>query len=333
MASGSKKVIYAALAGNSLIAITKLAASIFTGSSAMLTESIHSMVDSGNQGLLLWGLKKAKKPADEEFPFGHGKEVYFWSFVVAIMIFALGAGISIYEGIKHLIEAYEHTGAHEFKDPTINYIVLVLAAIFEGFALFFAWREFKKHKGELGYFEAVRQGKDPTMFLVLFEDAAAMLGLMVAFFGILIGHALKNPYFDGGASVLIGIILGGVALLLARETKGLIIGESASRHVRNELRAIVSKRPEVKTINELIAIHMGPENIIVTMSLDFQDDLSAHKVETINTELNTLIREAYPDQIRRVFIEVESFAAHQAQIQAAHQPNPLQTDTEEDDDA
>jgi cation diffusion facilitator family transporter len=331
MASGSKTVIYAALAGNTLIAITKFAASVYTGSSAMLTEAIHSLVDSGNQGLLLWGLKKARQPPDEEFPFGYGKEVYFWSFVVAIMIFALGAGISLYEGTKHLLEVAADPTHAELKDPTVNYIVLGLAMIFEGGALYFAWREFKEHKGDLGYFEAVRQGKDPTMFLVLFEDGAAMLGLLVAFIGITLGHLLQNPYFDGAASVIIGLILGGVALMLAKETKGLIIGESASRHVRDQLREIVAEREEVKTINELLAVHMGPENIIVTMSIDFLDDLSSQQVEAVISELNTIIRERFPDQIRRVFIEVESFAAHQAQVEAAMKPNRLETDELEGD--
>lgn len=331
MASGSKKVIYAALAGNALIAITKFVASTITGSSAMLTEAIHSLVDTGNQGLLLWGLKKAKQPPDEEFPFGYGKEVYFWSFVVAIMIFALGAGISVYEGIKHLLEVAADPEHAHMKDPTINYIVLGLAMIFEGGALFFAWREFATHKGDMGYFEAIRNGKDPTMFLVLFEDAAAMLGLVVAFIGVTLGHVLHNPYIDGAASVIIGLILGGVAAILAKETKGLIIGESASRHVRDGIKSIVMARAEVKTLNEMLAVHMGPENVIVTMSLDFDNALSARQVEETISALNAEIRAAYPDEVRRVFIEVESFAAHQAQVDAAHQPNPLQSDEEEGD--
>ncbi|WP_455205924.1 cation diffusion facilitator family transporter, partial [Kaarinaea lacus] len=166
MATGSKKVIYAALAGNSLIAITKFVAASITGSSAMVSEGIHSLVDTGNQGLLLYGLKKAKQPADEHFPFGHGKEIYFWSFVVAILIFALGAGISIYEGISHVLHP------KPVIDPFINYIVLGLAILFEGAAWMFAFKEFTTAKGKWGYLEAVQRGKDPTMFVVLFEDSA-----------------------------------------------------------------------------------------------------------------------------------------------------------------
>ena len=182
MASSSKKVIYAALIGNALIAVTKFAASVVTGSSAMLAEGIHSLVDTGNQGLLLYGLHKAKKPPDEKFPFGHGKEVYFWSFVVAILIFALGSGIALYEGVLHIFHP------EPVANPMINYVVLGLALIFEGGAWYFAFKEFSHTKGEWSYVQAVQRGKDPTIFMVLFEDSAAVLGLLVAFLGIWLGQ-------------------------------------------------------------------------------------------------------------------------------------------------
>ena len=206
MATGSKTVIYAALAGNAAIALTKFAAAAFTGSSAMLSEAIHSVVDTGNQGLLLWGLRRAKRPPDERFPHGYGKEVYFWSFVVAILIFAVGSGVSIYEGIKHV----QHPS--EMTNPLVNYIVLGLAMVFEGTAWLIAWKGFRKAKGNMGYFEAVRSGKDPTLFVVLFEDSAAMLGLLVvAMVGIALTQVTGIPYFDGIASIVIGLILAGVA--------------------------------------------------------------------------------------------------------------------------
>jgi cation diffusion facilitator family transporter len=227
MASGSKKIIIAALIGNSLISITKFIAALITSSSAMLSEGIHSLVDTGNQILLLYGLKQAKRPADENFPFGHGKEVYFWSFIVAILIFALGGGISIYEGIQHM----RHP--KPISNPVINYIVLGLALIFEGAAWCFAFREFNRAKGKWGYIEAVQRGKDPSMFVVLFEDSAAMLGLLVAFAGIGLTQMTGILYFDGAASIIIGLILIGTAIWLAYETKGLLIGESANRPVRN----------------------------------------------------------------------------------------------------
>ena len=235
MASGSKKAIYAALVGNGLIAITKFGAAAVTGSSAMLSEGIHSLVDTGNQVLLLYGLRRAQRPADRQFPFGHGKEIYFWSFVVAILIFAVGSGISIYEGIRHILHPAPIT------DSFINYIVLGLAMVFEGFAWTYALIEFRKQKGDYGYFEAVRRGKDPTLFVVLFEDSAAMLGLLVAFFGILLTDITGIHYFDGAASVVIGIILGVTAAWLAYETKGLLIGESAAPKTVQRLKDIARR--------------------------------------------------------------------------------------------
>lgn len=329
MASGSKKVIYAALIGNFLISITKFAASMYTGSKAMLTEALHSLIDTGNQCLLLWGLKKAQTPPSEDFPFGHGKEIYFWSFVVAIMIFAVGSGVSTFEGVKHTMHAIKDPASIPLKDPMVNYIVLGLAMIFEGFAWYFAWKEFKAHKGDMGYFEAVRNGKDPTMFVVLFEDSAAMLGLIIAFVGVLLGQLTGNPVFDGLASIFIGVLLGVVAIVLAKETKGLLIGESANSLVRQGITKIVNAHDSVAKVNELLTMHMGPEYILVTMSVDLKDDLSSQDVEAEVGQLNEEIKAAYPS-VRRIFIEIESWIAHSKQIAAAQKPIEL-TDAPHDD--
>lgn len=299
MASGSKKVIYAALIGNSLIAVTKFIASTITGSSAMLAEGIHSVVDTGNQGLLLFGLRQAKKPPDELYPFGHGKEIYFWSFVVAILIFAVGAGISIYEGVHAVI------APHRLGNPLMNYIVLGLAMIFESFAWYFALKEFNHAKGNLGYYEAVRRGKDPTLFVVLFEDSAAMLGLIVAFIGIVIGQLTGNPYFDGAATIIIGIILGGTAVWLAYETKGLLIGESAGREIVAGIREIARDAHGATHVNEVLTMHMGPEFILVNLSVNFEDNSSANDIEAAIASLDRAIRQAYSN-VKRVFIESES---------------------------
>lgn len=299
MASSSKKVIYAALAGNLLIAITKFIAASMTASSAMLSEGIHSLVDTGNQILLLYGLRKAQKPPDEDFPFGHGKEVYFWSFIVAILIFALGSGISIYEGIDHLLEPKPVSSAY------INYLILGFALIFEGGAWFFALREFSKQKGDMGYFEAIRKGKDPTMFLVLFEDSAAMIGLAIAFLGILLGQLTANPYFDGIASLMIGLILGATAILLAYETKGLLIGESARREIVQKIREIVSSYKEIENVNEILTMHMGPEFILVNISADFVDSTPAANVENVIYKMDSQIKGIFPE-VKRIFIEAES---------------------------
>ena len=298
MASGSTKVIIAALIGNTLISITKFTAAFMTGSSAMLSEGIHSLVDTGNQVLLLHGLKQAKKPADEHFPFGHGKEVYFWSFIVAILIFALGGGISIYEGILHIRHPVPIT------NPMINYVVLGLAMLFEGAAWFFAFREFSRVKGRHGYIEAEQRAKDPSIFVVLFEDSAAMLGLLVAFIGIALTQWTGYLYFDGAASVIIGLILVGTAIWLAYETKGLLIGESANRHVIDGIRSILKTHTSTVHVNEVLTMHMGPDFVLANISVDFQDELTSDQIEIAIAEMDMRIKKKYP-QIKRIFIEAE----------------------------
>lgn len=299
MASGSTKVIIAALVGNSLIAVTKFAAAAYTGSSAMLSEGVHSLVDTGNQILLLFGLKQSRKPPDEDFPFGHGKEIYFWSFVVAILIFAVGAGVSFYEGVVRVM------APHPVKNVFINYIVLGFAMVFEGGAWYFAFKEFGRIKGERGYIAAVQQGKDPSFFVVLFEDSAAMLGLLVAFFGVWLGDVTGNPVFDGIASIIIGLILGGTAAWLAYETKGLLIGERANREVVAGIRRIVRAQPAVRHVNEVLTMHMGPEFILVNISVDFSDKLRTGDMEEAVAHMDHLIKTSFPN-VKRVFVEAEA---------------------------
>jgi len=301
MDASSKKVIFAALAGNSLIAITKFIAAVITGSSAMMSEGIHSLVDTGNQGLLLYGLKRAKQPADEQFPFGYGKEIYFWSFVVALLVFALGAGISIYEGVHHILHP------EPIKSVLINYIVLSLAILFEGAAWYFAFTEFKKTKGDRGFIGEIRGGKDPTLFVVLFEDSAAMLGLVVAFVGVWLTQVTGILYFDGIASVIIGLILTAVAFWLAFETKGLLIGESARNEVVSGIRTLVSGYAEVNKVGEVLTMHMGPDFILVNISVDYCGDIPAGRVETLSAELNEAIKQRF-SKVRRVFIDSRSIA-------------------------
>jgi cation diffusion facilitator family transporter len=316
VSTASKKVIYAALAGNTLIAITKFVAAGVTGSSAMLSEGIHSVVDTGNQALLLHGLARAKRPPSDDFPFGHGKEVYFWSFVVAILIFAVGAGVSAYEGVKHILNP------RPMGDPLVNYIVLSLALIFEGGSWSVALKEFARSKGDLGYAEAVHRGKDPTLFVVLFEDSAAMLGLLVAFAGILLSQVTANTVYDGLASILIGVILGSTAAWLAYETKGLLIGEAASRHVVGGIRRIATSSRAVEKVNEVLTMHMGPEFILVNLSLDFHDHLEVGEVERAIAELDRSIKATYPF-VKRVFIEAESAGAFARQQVKAGESSEL----------
>ncbi|HZD51568.1 MAG TPA: cation diffusion facilitator family transporter, partial [Woeseiaceae bacterium] len=298
MARGSTKVIIAALLGNTLIAISKFAAAAFTGSSAMVSEGIHSLVDTGNQALLLHGVRRSKEPPDDQFPFGHGKEVYFWSFIVAVLIFAAGAGLSIYEGIRHLLEP--RTISH----PLANYIVLALAFVFEGVSWTVALLEFNRTRGRLGYFEAVRNGKDPTLFVVLFEDTAAMLGLIIALAGLAAAQLTGIAYFDGIASILIGVVLAAAAAWLAFETKSLLIGESASRRVIEGIRKLVLEFRDVKHINEILTMHMGPDFVLLNLAVKFSDDATASELEATVSNIEKRIKTDYP-QVKRVFVEAE----------------------------
>lgn len=299
----SKKVIYAAMLGNSLIAISKFWASTVTGSSAMFSEAIHSLVDTGNQLLLLYGLKSSKKPADSSHPFGYGMEIYFWSFVVAILIFGLGAGISIYEGIAKI------KNPEAMSDPFVNYIVIGLAIVFEGVALGVAIGEFRKIKGDLGWIQAIKKSKDPTIFTVLFEDSAALLGLLVAGGCIYGSEVFDLPVLDGVGSVFIGLILAVTASMLAYECKGLLIGEPVKKEVETGIRNILQAEAEILHVNELLTLHFGPNDVLLTISLDFVDDISSEIIEQTNSRLEYKIKEQF-DVVKRVFIEVQSKKGH-----------------------
>jgi len=300
MASSSRKVIYAALAGNCLIAITKVVAAFMTGSSAMLSEAIHSGADTGNEILLLYGLRRAKMPADNEFPFGHGKEIYFWSFVVAIVLFAGGAGLSMYKGIAQLVSPVP------VRHSYINYGVIGLALFFEGTSWYIALTEFAKLKGPWGYIQAIHRGKDPSIFIVLLEDSAAIIGLVVAFMGILLSHVTGSPVYDAAAAVIIGLILAATAFLLASETKSLLIGESANKEVVQGIREIACSFKEIKQVNEILTMHMGPDFILVNISVDFVDPILATAVEVTVAGLDRAIKRAYP-MVQRIFVEVETW--------------------------
>lgn len=305
MAAGgtSIRVIYAALAGNALIAATKFAAGTYSGSSAMLSEAVHSLVDTGNQGLLLLGIARSRKPADREHPFGYGMEIYFWAFVVAILIFGLGAGISFYEGISKLADP------HPVTNFGVNYAVLAAAMVFEGSAWLVAYREFNRVRGSRGFLEEVRRSKDPTVFTVLFEDSAAMLGLITAFVGLLANQYLELWWADAAASIVIGAILAVTAIGLAWETKSLLTGEAASTSTVEAVRRLALADPAVCAINELRTVHFGPEQILAVMSLDFLDRTPLREIEQTVSRLERQIKQRFPT-ITRVFIEVQAREHH-----------------------
>jgi cation diffusion facilitator family transporter len=294
-------VLYAALAANLGIGVAKFVAAGITGSSSMLTEGFHSVVDSLNQVLLLYGQRRAKRPADQAHPFGYGRELYFWAFVVAILIFAIGAGISIYEGWRHI----QHP--EPLSSPTINYVVLAISILLEGSSWTLAVREFAASKGKEGWWRAIRRSKDPAGFIVLFEDSAALAGLAIAGIGIWASHAFDDPRIDGVASILIGLILGLVAILLARESKGLLIGERADPAVIETIRHIVAAHPAIVSVNHVRTIHTAPESIFAAISADFHDEITMGAGETMIEEMETQLRAAVP-MLASIYIRPEKRA-------------------------
>jgi cation diffusion facilitator family transporter len=297
--AGSKKVVYAALAGNLLIALTKFVAAGITGSSAMWSEGIHSVVDSGNQALLLYGMRRAQRPPDARFPFGYGKEVYFWSFVVALLVFAVGAGLSFYEGVRHLREP------GELENPIVNYLVLGVSLALEGGSAVVAYREFARLRGDRGVVEAVKRGKDPTVIAVLFEDSAALAGLVVALAGVALYHVTGNALYDAAASIVIGLILASTACWLAFETKGLLIGEAANREVVAEITRLAKRYPEVEKVNEVLTMHVGPEYILAALSVNIACDVPRSRAHAVMDELDETIKKTDP-RLKRVFIESQN---------------------------
>lgn len=286
--SSPNLVVYAALAGNLAIAVTKFIASSITGSSAMLSEAVHSLVDSTNEVLLLYGGRRAARPADASHPFGYGRELYFWAFIVALLVLALGAGVSVYEGITHLRHPEQMTR------PLVNYVVLGLSIVFEGVTWVIALREFRRQKGTLGYFEAFRRSKNPTTFTVLFEDTAALVGLFIALAGVTASHALGRPEFDGVASIAIGGVLAVSSLLLARETKGLLMGEAAHPHVRDDILRIAAADPAVRSANGVLTVQMGPEQVVAALSAEFEDALTTPQIEACVNRIERAVRERSP---------------------------------------
>jgi cation diffusion facilitator family transporter len=295
-ARGSHRSVWAALVANLVIAATKFAAAAVSGSSALFTEGIHSVVDTGNQGLLLLGLRRGARPADEEHPFGHGREVYFWSFVVALLVFAAGAGVSLYEGVIHLLHP------QPIRDLEVNYIVLAVAFVFEAASLWVAGREFRERAEGRGFFRTVRESKDPTVYTVVLEDGAALVGLLFAFLGNLLFDLTGSPIWDGAASVAIGCLLAAIAGWLAHETQGLLIGEAAHDRVHEVIRGLAEGQPGVASVRRMLTTHLGPEEVLVSLSLDFEDDRSAVQVEAATRSLGARIREALPE-VRWVFVE------------------------------
>ena len=298
---GVNQAVLAAIAANIAIATAKFVAAALSGSPAILSEGIHSVVDSGNGGFLLLGERLSRKKPDDLHPFGYGKELYYWSLIAAISIFGLGGGVSIYEGLMRTLHP------HVSGAPLVNYIVLGIAVVFEGASFYVGIRRLLAAKGERSIFASVTEGKDPSLFIVVFEDSAALVGLAVAFFGVLLGHELGNPYFESVASIVIGLILAGVAAWLAREARHLLVGESADKTLVDGVRRLVEEDPAVDWTGRILTMHVGPENVLLNLEVQFKGGLTGTELTDSIARVDHAVTAAYA-VIKNVFIEAGSFA-------------------------
>ena len=316
MAHADKPIaIYGALFANLAIAATKFVAAFFTGSSAMISEGIHSLVDTGNQILLLFGLKRSARPPDTNHPFGHGKELYFWSLIVAVALFSLGGGLSFYKGLTHL----QHPTP--LNDPTWNYVVLGFAFLFESVSWGVAMREFRKEVGEGSIWLSLRTSKDPAIYTVVAEDTAALAGLIVAGVGIWLGHILENPMIDGIASMIIGLILASVAFFLVRESRGLIVGESASPAVVEGIQRLAGADPAVQHARSPLTMHLGPSQILANLELEFSPGLDTDQIAAAVERIEEAVQRDYPE-VQQVYIETKAFRGRPSPASSADRHEP-----------
>ena len=312
-AGESPKAIIAAVAANIAIGIVKFIAAFISGSSAMISEGIHSIVDSGNGLLILFGMKRAEQRPDLAHPFGYSMELYFWTLVVAVMIFALGGGVSIYEGVHRIMSITPET---TLGNPTLNYIIIGISAVIESMSLSVALREFNAARGDTKPLQFIKEAKDPSLFTVVLEDSAALTGLLLAFLGTLLGHLTGNPYFDGAASVLIGVLLALVAIVLLRETKGLLIGEGLKGEELVQVARIVEADPRVHKCGRVLSLYLGPQDLLVTIDVTFEEKASRDAIDEAIDGIEREIVRAFP-QTTRIFIEPENLHATHAGAERA----------------
>src|SRR4051812_34461435 len=298
----SRIAIYGAIAANVAIAVTKFVVAGFTGSSAMLSEGIHSVVDTANDLLLLVGVQRSQQPPSPKHPFGHGKELYFWSLIVAVLIFGVGGGVSFYEGVLHVRDP------SPLEDPLWNYIVLALAFVFEGASFMVALRQFLREKSNLPFWRALHTSKDPATYTVMAEDAAALAGLVIAAIGVFASHALDMPRLDGAASMGIGVLLAGVAVLLIRESRGLLVGEGVRPETASAIRDIAQAEHGVREVGPVLSMYVGAEDVLVTFAGPFAPEVPASEVAAAIKRIESTIRERFP-KVRRIFLEPVAAAA------------------------
>jgi len=296
MAGETRQAVIAAIAGNLLIAVSKFIAAGFSGSAAMLSEAFHSLVDTGNDLLLLYGMRRSRRPPDVEHPFGYGHELYFWTLMAGMLFFALGGGMSIVTGFMHLAQPKPP------EDAGWTYAVIAMAMVFEGGSWYYGFRAFRTERRGRGIVETIRVSKDPATFSVLLEDSAALAGLVLAFLGIFLSTRLDAPWIDGAASILIGVLLCLVSVVMIYESKGLLVGEGVARPTIEGVRAILSADPSVERVDKLLTLYLGPQEVMLAVELRFRADMNVADIRSTLSRLNRAIRERYP-KIRRIFLD------------------------------
>lgn len=317
--SSSTAAVYAALIGDILVAISKVCAAIWTGSAAMTSEAIHSIVDTTNEILLLYGIHRSRQKPDTDYPFGHGRELYFWSFVVSLLIFALGAGFSIYEGIYRILYPTP------IQSPVVSYVVLALAFLFEGASWLYSLRQFRRAKGDLGFFKAFTLSKDPPSFMTLFEDSVALVGILIAAVATFAAVALRRPEFDGAGSIAIGLILAATSVFLARESKSLLMGEQAYPSIRNSILSLANAQSGCLSANGLFTVQLGPDQVVAMLSLEFSDVLLAPQIEEAVIDLEKKVREENPE-IVALFVKPQTAKTFQDQRECSLSEAPPEKD-------
>src|SRR3954470_18038014 len=322
--SASEKTGWGALIGNLLVAVTKIGAALFSGSSAMLSEAFHSIVDTGNEALLLYGMRRSRRGPDAEHPFGYGRELYFWTFVVALLLFGLGGVASISQGINQI------RNPHPVEHPGVIYVVLGLSVLFEGGSWLVALRGFRPSVGSAGYLAAIRASKDPPQFVVLLEDTAALIGIAIVFVGTWASIRWREPRIDGIASLAIGVLLGAVSVLLARESKALLIGEHADPKLQKDVFEIAKATVGVVGPNGLVSAQLAPDQVVVALSVQFEDRLTTPEIERIVVEMEDKIRRTQP-QVFVLYVKPQSpeaFAAAEERIRGKSSPTSVDDDAE-----
>jgi cation diffusion facilitator family transporter len=297
----SKKPFIAAFIANCVVAAAKFTAATITGSSAMIAEGVHSTVDAANSVLMLLGIRLSRRGPDALHPFGHGKELYFWTLIVAIIVFGAGGGISIYEGILHFLNPIE------LEDPLWNYGVLSVSFAADGWSWMIAYREFKAHQGNRGVWQSIHTSKDPTKFAVLLEDSAATLGVVIAALGVGLTQLTGSERYDASASAIIGLLLCAIATILAMESKNLLIGESASPATLAAIRRTVEADADVVGLRNLLTMHLGPSELLLNLDVEFDRRLDVGQTARAIERLESSIRERHPE-VLRIFIEARAFS-------------------------